>query len=87
MSRSNIINLTPSYKCTVSGHWRTPCDGMPSPTGCSEEAITPVPYTRVGLKNSGWLISWGLDLDGREDKSVILAFCPKCTATVKEQER
>lgn len=64
--------------------WTTRCDGMPTQMGCGGEIETTVPYKRPGLKSSGWLITYGSD-GGKDDKSFLCAFCPRCAVVVQEQ--
>lgn len=61
------------------------CDGMPSQFGCGGEVVVPRRFARVGKKSTGWLVCYGTDFDGTEDKDVVLTFCPRCTAVVEAQ--
>lgn len=80
----------------VDGGWLYRCDGMPTLMGCGAEVIFTRRLARVGLKSSGWLVMYGLEpkagTPGRfddpsqweEDHDVVLTFCPRCTAVVRE---
>jgi len=85
----------------VEGGWLYRCDGMPSERGCGSEVVISVRYRRVGWKSTGWLVTYGREprpefernarLDTpehwRDDRDVVLTFCPSCAAVVKEQEQ
>lgn len=66
--------------------WVTICDGMPTMRGCWNEIETTRPYKRPGKKASGWELMYGLNDDGTEDKTYLLAFCPSCAEIVRGQK-
>lgn len=77
----------------VDGGWLYRCDGMPTAMGCGDQTITTRRLARVGTKSSGWLVEYGLDDpdepgdDGKgHDTDVVLTFCPKCAAVVRQQD-
>ena len=82
----------------VHGGYRYICDGMPSMMGCGVDVIVPRKWTRTGEKKSGWLVVYGLEpkpgTPGRfdnpeeweEDHDVVLTFCPRCAAIVRDQD-
>jgi hypothetical protein len=74
------------------------CDGMPTMMGCGSRIIVRRKWTTVGKKKDGWTVMFGLDsIDGSkpmddpsnqvEDEDVVLVFCPRCTATMKEARK
>ncbi|HEY9352593.1 MAG TPA: hypothetical protein VIP28_05055 [Nocardioides sp.] len=65
--------------------WLYRCDGMPSIQGCGNEVVISRRFVRVGLKSTGWLVTYGLNDDGSDDLDVVLTFCPSCAAVVREQ--
>lgn len=81
-------------------HWYT-CDGMPTLQGCGAEIEISRPYTRPGVKASGWYVCWPLEPNHRdavigneeewhEDKSggpeSLLTFCPRCHKIMKGEK-
>lgn len=70
----------------MSGMTETQCDGMPTMMGCGQSITNSVPYKLPGKKKSGWLVIWGINDDGTEDKEMLLTFCPRCAVIVEEQE-
>lgn len=62
------------------------CDGMPTQVGCGGELVITRRLARVGKKSSGWLVCYGKDDDGTDDKDVVLTFCPKCAAIVEAKD-
>lgn len=82
----------------VPGGTAYDCDGMPTQMGCGEQITVSRPWSRVGKKKSGWLVTYGLEpntpdapFDDRsqfhEDHDVVLKFCPRCAAVVEEQDK
>ena len=81
------------------GGWLYRCDGMPRQMGCGAELITTRRLARVGVKSSGWLVTYGLEpkpgMPGRfddpsqweEDHDIVLTFCPSCAAVVQGKEK
>lgn len=67
--------------------WETTCDGMPTGMGCSASISHSRKYTVFNdqRKPSGWLICYGKDDDGKPDKKLVLAFCPRCADVVEQQ--
>lgn len=77
----------------VEGGWLYRCDGMPTLRGCPEEVVISRRFARVGEKSTGWLVTYGGCFPDEEsddgkgnDLDVVLTFCPRCTAVVKEQD-
>ena len=68
--------------------WETICDGVPTPMGCANYIEHTRPYTKFGRKRkaSGWLLTYGKNDDGTDDRRIVLAFCPRCADVVEEQE-
>ena len=82
----NAVHYDRELKCPG---WETYCDGMPSYSGCGRNIEHARPYTRFGWKRkpSGWLLIYGADDDGTDDKRIVLAFCPSCAEVVEQQRR
>lgn len=72
----------------TEGGYSYGCDGMPTPMGCGRLLLITRPLARVGKKKaSGWLVCYGTDFDGTEDRDVVLTFCPECAAVVEAQAK
>lgn len=70
----------------VEGGYQYDCDGMQTLMGCGGQIRVTRPWVRVGKKKSGWLVCYGIDFDGTEDKDIVLTFCPECAVVVLAKE-
>jgi hypothetical protein len=71
--------------------WAYPCDGMPTPYGCLELILRKrrLAYTGdVVLPGSKrpWLVTYGIDAEGHDDRFTVLVYCPDCADVVRAQE-
>ncbi len=69
------------------------CDGEAHAMGCGDYVTVSRPWTKVGMKSSGWLVTYGRCDDGDpgddgkgNDTDVVLTFCPACAAVIRAQE-
>lgn len=76
----------------VDGGYEYVCDGMPSLMGCGSRVTVSRKWSKVGVKKSGWLVTYGqcfpdeiADDKHGNDLDVVLTFCPSCAAVVKQQ--
>lgn len=95
LARANGWRGFDSIGLRVHGGYQYDCAGMPTLMGCGAQVTVPRKWIRVGVKKSGWLVCYGLEPDSYdaplddpsrlvEDHDVVLTFCPRCAAVVKE---
>lgn len=101
VARANGWDGFRSFGTRVEGHgWEFRCDGMPTMMGCGASVYVTRRWAKVGVKSSGWLVTYGMEpkpefgedapIDEPEkwqdDHDVVLAYCPTCRVEVERQQ-